>query len=285
MATTSSNNSNGMAAVLRVAASVVVAVLLVAACSDGSGEGVAANDAQSGGGGWDMLPIAADEVEYFDSLAQMGKMADIVVIAQPTGVDGTRRVGPEGDEGIDLAQVRFEVIRPISDWDKDSIVLEFPVASPEAYKALEEQVAGFPPAVLAVRDLGTVEPDRAGLYRLMNSESLWTEQPDGSGLVAPLAEEHQGPDESEAVRVLRACPGCRGSRGCRCSRRGSGGSRASRGLRGGSRRPRRRRSGVRGGAGRDQEPGGARRPPRGGPSRLRGRMRPVAGTLEPLSDG
>ncbi|HEV7721246.1 MAG TPA: hypothetical protein VGO60_08175 [Iamia sp.] len=175
---------------MRVAVGVALALLLAAGCSGGSSENaaaVAANEAQTDGGRWDMLAVQADEVEFFHSLAEMGKIADVVVIAQATKVDGVRRVGPEGEEGIDLAQVRFEVIRAVSDWDENSITLDFYVPSREALKALEEQVAGFPPAVLAVRDKGTVEARWAGQFQLVNQESLWTEQP-GGGLVAPLAQ-------------------------------------------------------------------------------------------------
>lgn len=178
--------------VSRIVAGATLVALLVAACANGSSgrdAAIAANEAQVDGGGWDMLAMQADEVERFDTLAEMGQIADFVLIAQATGVDGVRRVGPEGDEGIDLAQVRFEVVRAIGDWNKDSIVLEFFIPTPQALKALEEQVAGFPPTVLAVRDKGAGDPEEEGLYRLVNSESLWTAQPDG-GLVAPLAEDH-----------------------------------------------------------------------------------------------
>ncbi|HMJ76016.1 MAG TPA: hypothetical protein VK507_08590 [Iamia sp.] len=159
-------------------------MLLVAACSDSSGERADAvagvNEAQRGGGGWGTLAIQADWVERYDTLAEMGMKADVVVIAQATGVDGVRRVGGEGLEGINLAQVRFEVIRAISDWDADSVVVEFD--EPNSLKALEE-VAGFPPAVLILREKGTKE--EAGLYRLVNDQALWTEQPDG-GVFPPL---------------------------------------------------------------------------------------------------
>jgi hypothetical protein len=163
----------------------VLVALLVAACSDGTGEResvAVANEAQADGGGWDVLAAYGNEVEGFDTLAQMGKIADVVVIAQATGVEGVRRVGPEGEEGIDLVQVRFEVIRAISDWDEDSILLELDAPAPDVLEALEEQISGFPPALLAVREKGREE---AGFYRVVNSRSLWTEQPDG-GLVAPL---------------------------------------------------------------------------------------------------
>jgi hypothetical protein len=208
MATTSS--SKGIAPVFRAAAGVVLAGLLVAACSDGSGESenaaAAANEAQADGGGWSMFATQANEVEGFPSLAEMGRIADEVVIAQATGIDGVRTVGPEGQgESIDLAQVRFEVIRSISDWDAESVVVEFYVGSPEAARAFEQRVAGLPPTLLALRDKGLEE---AGFYRLVNSKSLWTEQP-GGGLVAPLADpfeaeraaamaEAAGPDATEA---------------------------------------------------------------------------------------
>jgi hypothetical protein len=176
-----------MIAVTRVAGVVVVAVLLVAACSDGSGERedaaavVMVNEAQRGGGGWSALAIQAEYVEAYDTLAEMGMKADVVVIAQATGVDGVRRRGPEGLAGSALAQIRFEVIRAISDWDADSVVVEFDEVM--SLTALEEQVVGFPPAVLVLREKGTKE--EAGFYRLVNSQGLWTEQPDG-GLFAPL---------------------------------------------------------------------------------------------------
>jgi hypothetical protein len=184
----------------------VLALLLVGACSDSrDGENaavaaVAANAAQADGGGWRAFATQANEVEGFASLAEMGQIADVVVIAQATGIDGVRRTGGEGDEGIDLAQIRFDVIRAVSDWDSESVVVEFYVGSPEAARALEERVVGFPPTLLALREKGTKE--EAGLYRLVNSKSLWAEQP-GGGLIAPLVEvfEPPAPVTSEAPGV------------------------------------------------------------------------------------
>jgi hypothetical protein len=165
---------NRRAAVVRVAGVVVVG-LLVGACSDGSdereGAAVVVNEAQRGGGGWAALAVQAEYVERYDTLAEMGMKADVVVIAQATGVDGVRG---------GLAQVRFEVVRAISDWDADSVVVELDEVMP--IQALEEQVAGFPPTVLMLRDKGLEEE---GFYRLVNDQALWTEQPDG-GLFAPL---------------------------------------------------------------------------------------------------
>lgn len=195
--------SDKSVAAFRAAVSVVLVALLAAACSDGTGERVGAsavaNEAQADGGGWSQLAMQANEVERFDTLAEMGKIADFVLIAQAAGVDGVRRVGPEGSEGIELAQVRFEVIRAIGDWDEKSILLEFYVPTPEAMSALEAQVVGFPPTVLAVREKADKE---AGFYRLVNSRSLWTEQPDG-GLVAPLAEDPGGEEFASELTELK----------------------------------------------------------------------------------
>lgn len=198
---TTSNTSKGLVAVFRVVAGVVLAALLVAACSDGSGErenaaaAAAANEAQADGGGWDVFAMQANEVEGFATLTEMGMMADDVMIAQATGVDGVRHAGAEREEGIDLAQVRFEVIRSISDWDaSESVVVEFYVPTPESAKALEERITGFPPTLLALREKRTREGKETGFYRLVNSRSLWAEQPDG-GLVAPLAEDVGGEPE------------------------------------------------------------------------------------------
>jgi hypothetical protein len=173
-----------MARAARGAAGAVISVLAVAGCSDGSAERVAAsvavNEAQRGGGGWGTLAVQANWVEQYDTLAEMGMKADVVVIAQAAGIEGVRRVGGEGLEGLNLAQVRFEVIRAISDWDADSIVVE--LDEPYSMKELEEQVAGFPPAVILLRNKGLEEE---GFYRLINDQALWTEQP-GGGLLPPL---------------------------------------------------------------------------------------------------
>lgn len=183
----------------------MLAVLLVGACSDGSGESenaaaMAANEAQADGGGWDVFATQANEVEGFSTLAEMGQIADVAVIAQATGVDGMRRTGGDGDEGIDLVQVRFEVIRSISDWHAESVVVELDAGSPAAARALEERVGGFPPTLLALREKGREE---AGFYRLVNSKSLWTEQP-GGGVVAPLVEFFEVPEAAQEEREFAA---------------------------------------------------------------------------------
>jgi hypothetical protein len=181
MATTSRRST---AAAARVAVSAMISLLAVAGCSDGSGDRVAAsvevNEAQRGGGGWGTLAIQANWVEQYDTLSEMAMKADVVVIAQATGVDGVRSSGGEGLENSGFAQVRFDVVRSISDWDADSVVVEFD--QPNSMKELEEQVAGFPPAVIFLRNKGLEEE---GFYRLVNDQALWTEQPDG-GLLPPL---------------------------------------------------------------------------------------------------
>ena len=194
-----------MATLSRAAAGVVLAALLVAACADGSGQretmaAVAADEAQADGGAWRTFATMAEEVEGFDTLAEMGKIADAVLIAQATGVDGVRRVGPGGDGGIDLVQIRFAVIRAIGDWHEDSVVLELDRPAAAMIAALEEQVPGLPPTLVAVRDKGGEE---AGSHRLVNSLSLWTEQPDG-GLVAPLAEDPSGRELASELADLES---------------------------------------------------------------------------------
>lgn len=174
----------------RGAATLALSAVLATACSAGPDEvraTVAVNTAQVDGGGWSVLATPADEVERFATLAELGRIADVVLIAQPTGVDGVRRVGPEGLGGHELAQLRFAVVRAVSEWDEDEVVLEVDVPA-AGVEALEEQVAGFPPALLAVR---AKVDEEAGRYRLVSSRALWTEQP-GGGLVAPVAEKDLG---------------------------------------------------------------------------------------------
>lgn len=154
----------------------VPVVLFAVACSGGEGAGpdqgaaALADEARTDGGGWGAHVGPTHDLERFATLAEMGQEADAVVLGRPTGVDDPGRAGG-------IAHVRFEVVRDISDGDADDVVVEVDVlASPDA---LEEEVAGFPPAVLILREQ---EP---GSYRLVNGHGLWTEQPDG-GVVAPL---------------------------------------------------------------------------------------------------
>lgn len=199
-----STSSVGMSAVLRVAVGVGLLALLVMACTgntsdrdatvSGPGSG---NQPQVDGGGWELLAIEANEVEGFSSLADMGRIADVVVVAQATAIEGVRELG-KGDDAIELAQVRFQVTRAISNWDADSVLVEFLIPSSEVMKALENQIADLPLTILALRDKGDLE---AGYYRLVNSSSLWTEQPSG-GLIAPLAED-DGRDFASEVAEIR----------------------------------------------------------------------------------
>jgi hypothetical protein len=157
----------------------VLVVLLAVACSGGEGAGpdqdatALADEAQADGGGWGALVGPTHDLERFATLAEIGQEADAVLIGRATGVDDTERAGG-------IAHVRFEVVRAISDGDVEPVVVEVDVlASPDA---LEEQVAGFSPAVLMLRE------EEPGSYRLVNAHGLWTEQPDG-GVVAPLVAE------------------------------------------------------------------------------------------------
>lgn len=136
----------------RAGAAVVAALALVGGCGgverweDVPAAGVA-EEAQVDGGGWWQLRRVAEEVEGFGSLAEMGAMADVVVIAQPTGVAGVRRVGLDGPEGLDLVGIRLTVLRSIGVWEDDEIVLEVDRTS----ELVEADVAGFPPALIGVR--------------------------------------------------------------------------------------------------------------------------------------
>jgi hypothetical protein len=183
---------------------VVAAALLVAACSGSSSARqevtVVTNETQAEGGEWRTLARIAEEVEGFPTLADLGKMADVVVVAQATGIAGGLR-----GRGADLIRIRFAVVRPVSDWDEESIVVELDLPSATSVEALDAAVAGFPPALLALREKGG--PDEAGRYRLVSSKALWTEQP-GGGLIAPLAEDVSGgPDLAAELTEARKLDG------------------------------------------------------------------------------
>ncbi len=175
-------------------------MLLVAACSGRTAghedRTVATNETQAEGGGWRTLARMAEEVEGFPTLAVMAQMADVVVVAQATGIAGGLRA-----EGVDLIRIRFAVVRPVSDWEGRSIVVEIDLSGSTSMESLEQRIAGFPPTLLALREKG--DPGEADRYRLVSSKALWTEQP-GGGLIAPLAEDVSGgPDLAAELAETR----------------------------------------------------------------------------------
>lgn len=140
------------------------------------------------------LRVQGLEVESYGSLREMAGGADLVVIGKFTSFDISRTI--QGDAAQDvvvygkatLVVTRKVVEEPVA----TELPVEFllPYGPDEAAAKAAEFAAGLPQEEVLVflRHKGGAE---AGLYRLVNSQGLWTSTVRAT-LDAPLAEEAPG---------------------------------------------------------------------------------------------
>ncbi len=126
--------------------------------------------------------VAGFEGEYFDGLEVMAQSASTVVIGQILSANKQRTYGPEEEGQIAIFQVEVEVLavlggpNPVS--TGDTLVVESPFTFPETTPSAA--------AILFLRlhddadIIGPLDPESRGKYRLISSQGVIVDSPDGA---------------------------------------------------------------------------------------------------------
>jgi hypothetical protein len=156
-------------------------------------------------GFWETLQIVADEVEGYPSLTEMAEKADHVVIGTISNFRLNRRIfGDSPENVVHMAAVDLEVTEVVrGPVPARKLVLEFllPGAPKHVEARVRQQAATMPtgPMLFFLRHKGGEEQ---GLYRIVNSLGLWTQ--DGAHIRAPLALEMHFADVASPARAQSA---------------------------------------------------------------------------------
>lgn len=183
------------------AAALAVTISLVVTACGGNGASTAADTDSA----YAALRVQGLEVESYGSLREMARGADFVVIGKFTSFDISRTI--QGDVAQDvvvygkatLVVTRKVVNEPVA----TELPVEFllPYGPEEAELKAAEFAADLPKedVLVFLRDKGGAE---AGLYRLVNSQGLWTSTARAT-VDAPLAEDApgSGPYKSELAGI------------------------------------------------------------------------------------
>lgn len=149
---------------------------------------------------WETLRVNADEVEGYESMAEMAIEADAVVLGTIESIDGIRTV--QGDAAEDVvtyvvASVRVDDTLRGSAEASQPILLEFllnlPVDRTDA--AVDDLRRALPDGDLVLFLRAKRGGEESGRYRLVNSLGLWAQTTDGLG--SPLAGPSEDVDDEE----------------------------------------------------------------------------------------
>lgn len=145
---------------------------------------------------WDTLRIKAFEAEKYETLAEMGEAADVVVIGRLTDFRANRQFqGDASQDVITYAAVDVKIEKVVrGEAPGSTITLEFmlpapPKRVPAVVEAQRERMPKGKTVMFLRHKRGEGE---SGLYRLVNSYGLWIS--DRGELRSPLAETPSYPD-------------------------------------------------------------------------------------------
>jgi hypothetical protein len=141
---------------------------------------------------YSILRIEGDEVESFDSLKAMAKGADTVAVGTLKSFGVSRTIQSDAvQDSIVYGKATLQVTKQVAGKPVAAEVpVEFllPYSPDEASRRAGEFNAAIPKGDVLVFLRAKRGPGEAGLYRLVNSEGLWTST-QRAALDAPLAEE------------------------------------------------------------------------------------------------
>lgn len=110
-------------------------------------------------GFWKYLTFNAVEAEHYNSLEEMARRSDVVVLGRLTGIEESRAFGTNADaEIVHLAQITVEIERVLAGQLEDAgttaLLLEVLLPDPESLPELQKALSPAVPHLLFLRNKG-----------------------------------------------------------------------------------------------------------------------------------